>query len=374
MRPRRTPSMESPKTRILPPPSRVSPGQLEEALLHWDELDEVSLVTLASHPRTAKRLAGLRAAERYLRQGAPQLPLPELLETETLAAGPFHPEIDAGDCPSAEELYDLGRGPGSGGLASERETRLRDHLRDCAPCTALLRTLASPPPLPLELGALEEAPRRTTAAPARPLRRSTTWAPFLVAASLAGLALLPQLLNTGYDLGDLPGSPILRGEFDDGMHFPRGRVLARPTGTDGPPRGWLTFEVGALEGADGYRVEVFRHAGGAFDEGDRLQLLRAAGPILEGDTLPTGTYSWRAWAEVDGLERSIGTREFQVVEDHALAAKLTALEAADRSSPGELVECVRELHEAGFRTDARRVARSLPESPERDAYLQPPGR
>ena len=374
MRPRRTPSMESPKTRTLPPPGRISPGQLEEALLHWDELDEVSLVTLASHPRTARRLAGLRAAEGYLRQGAPQLLLPELLESETLAADPFRPEIDPGDCPSSEELYDLGRGPGSDGLASEREMRLRDHLRDCAPCAALVRTLATPPPLPLELGPPEEAPGLPVAAPARPLRRSTTWIPFLVAASLAGLALLPQLLNTGHDLGDLPGSPTLRGESDDGLHFPRGRVLARPTGPDGPPQGRLTFEVGPVTGADGYRVEVFRHAGGAFDEGDRLQLLRAAGPILEGDSLPIGTYSWRAWAEVDGLERSIGTREFQVVEDHALTAKLTALEAADRSSTGRLVECVRELHEAGFLTDARRVAHSLPESPERDAYLQPPGR
>ena len=373
MRPRRTHSMESPKTRTLPPPGRISPGQLEEALLHWDELDEVSLVALASHPRTARRLAGLRAAEGFLRQGAPQLPLPELLETEALAADPFRAEFDPDDCPSAEDLYDLGRGPGSDGLASERETRLRDHLRDCAPCAALVRTLATPPPLPLEIAA-EESPRTPTAAPARPLHGSRTWAPFLVAASLAGLALLPQLLHSDYDLGDLPGSPILRGELDGGLHFPRGRVLASPTGADGPPQGRLTFELGTVAGAEGYRVEVFRHGGGAFEEGDRLQLLRATGPNLEGDALPTGTYSWRAWAEVDGLEQSIGTREFQVIEDHALAAKLTSLEASDGHSLGELVECVRELHEAGFRTDARRVARSLPESPERDAYLQPPGR
>jgi hypothetical protein len=89
--------------------------------------------------------------------------------------------------------------------------------------------------------------------------------------------------------------------------------------------------------------------------------------------LKPGHYTWDAWAVENGLDQSLGTRDFEVVADAAVTAKLLAI--ADRAEPERSLEAVRILHESGFGTDARRIARSMQPTPERDAYLnQVPGR
>ena len=58
--------------------------------------------------------------------------------------------------------------------------------------------------------------------------------------------------------------------------------------------------------------------------------------------------------------------------DAELAGRLAGL--GEDASVTEIVEEIRALDRAGFVTDARTLARTLPESGERDAYLRPPGR
>ena len=89
--------------------------------------------------------------------------------------------------------------------------------------------------------------------------------------------------------------------------------------------------------------------------------------------LAAGHYTWEAWAVVHGLDQQLGRRDFDVVDDAALRANLLALEP--RSEPQRSLAAVRLLHESGYRTDARRIARNMPPSPERDEYLaRVPGR
>src|SRR6185436_19069116 len=57
----------------------------------------------------------------------------------------------AGVCPTSEELYDFGHGPGFGPLTSERRREIDLHLRRCAECEGFVESLAAPPPVPLDL-------------------------------------------------------------------------------------------------------------------------------------------------------------------------------------------------------------------------------
>lgn len=368
--------MESPKTRTLPPPNRVRPEELEEALLHWDELDELSLVTLAAHPEAGRRLAGLRAAERWLRQGAPSSP-----PTAFVANGESETPGLLADCPAPDELFDLGRGPGCQALEPARERELRAHLADCPECAVLVATLATPPPLPIEDAGsgLSPGPQedRAPREPARRLPRSRTWVPFLLAASLASVAFLPQFLGSGAPgLGDLPAAPLLRGELSNELLFPRDRVLALPgAASNSTTSARPSFELSPVPGARGYKVELFEQDGGALAAGSLKQVLRSVDPVLAGsDPLLPGHYTWHAWALVDGLERPLGALDFEVVEDAPLAAELQRSLSDPAPTVGELVELISELHEAGLCGDARALARRLPESPEREQYLLPPGR
>lgn len=351
--------MERTPTRTLPPLDDADPQQLEEALLHWDELDDASLVRLASHRATARRLSALRRVERFLEEGG-LLEADEVLAPEADAA----PRLEA--CPAADELYDLGRGPGFVSLTGDERAALESHLARCAECRELVESLAVPPPLPLQLddeprADVAAAPRRLRRIPARPLSESRSWLPLVAAAGIAGALLLPRLLGSSEPVfPGLPDQAQLRGPVDEALLFPRGRVLATASGAQ------PLFELDPVAGATGYRVDVLRHDGNAFSEGERVQLLQEAAPTLSGTALPAGHYTWRAFAEVDGLQRPLGSRDFEVVADEAHAALLTAETPLD--------ERVRALHEAGYRTDARALARELPEGPERDAYLLPPGR
>lgn len=344
--------MERPQTRTLPPLNDADPLQLEEALLHWDEFDDASLVRLASHKATARRLSAVRRVERFLELGG----LQEQAEADAPA-----PETALESCPAADELYDLGRGPGFVSLTADERTALEAHLEACEACRTLVATLASPPPLPLHLEGEPEAPRSLRRVPARPLSRSRSWLPLAAAAGIAGALLLPRFLDSNENpFAGLPEHALLRGSEEAGLFFPRGRVLAADAGA--APR----FELAPVDGASAYRVDVLLHDGSAFSEGERVQVLQEAGPSLGGAPLAAGHYTWRAYAEVDGLQRALGAREFEVVLDDAHAALL------DGDAP--LVERIRELHEAGYLTDARALATELPEGPERDAYLLPPGR
>jgi hypothetical protein len=342
--------MERSPARPLPPLDQATPDQLQEALAHWDELEGEDLVRLASHRATARRLAALRRVEGALEAG--------VLREE--AAAPS-------DCPSAEALYDLGRGPGFAPMPAEERAQLEAHLEGCADCRGLVATLRTPPPLPLDLGhggpgaPLTGPGSEAARFPARPLRDTRGWLPLAAAAAVVGALMLPRLFGpTEATFAGLPEHPLLRGAETAGLLFPRGRVLGE--GLAAAP----LYELAPVEGASGYRVEVLRHDGGVFSEGEPVQVLRSATPELAGAALETGFYTWRATAEVDGLERELGAREFEVVRDEARAALL--------SGDAPLVDRIRALHEAGYPSDARRLARELPEGPQKDAYLSAPGR
>ncbi|MFT7671405.1 MAG: hypothetical protein ACI8X5_004123 [Planctomycetota bacterium] len=361
--------MHTPKTRTLPPLDRATPGELEHALLHWDELEPASLVALASHPEAGKRLAGLRTVERWMSE---QIATTPVATTEGADSNPI------GKCPSAELLFDFGRGPGFAQLGSELEGKISEHLGQCEDCSHLVKSLQTPPPLPLDFSLVsdEEHPPipelDDLVEPARPMRPAASLRPFLVAASLAGIALIPLYMSVGgSSLADLPQAPIFRGAALDQLHFPRGPLLAL-TGENGATSAIPSFEMEAIAEATEYRVELFQNEGGAFDSGSRIQNLRSQDPIVFGAPLTPGHYTWRGWAEVDGLERDLGALDFQVVANAGLAASASAL----GKSPGtsELIELIGELHESGFTSDARTTARRLPASPERDEYLAPPAR
>ncbi|MBM3989207.1 MAG: hypothetical protein FJ294_14770, partial [Planctomycetes bacterium] len=52
-------------------------------------------------------------------------------------------------CPSPEELYDYGRGPGARPLPEVERVALRAHLAECRECSGMVETLKLRPPAPL---------------------------------------------------------------------------------------------------------------------------------------------------------------------------------------------------------------------------------
>jgi hypothetical protein len=171
----------------------------------------------------------------------------------------------------------------------------------------------------------------------------------------------------------LPAAPLLRGESELALYYPRGPVLER--GSWMPAAGLpLRFELRPVEGAQSYRVEVLSHAGGAFDSGSKVTELRGAlAELVLPARLEAGSYTWRAYASVGGLERDLGARDFEVRADPELLKRLSS--AAGSSALERDCERIRILHESGDWTDARECARTLPPSAERDRYLgQVPGR
>ena len=351
--------------RRLSDPRRASRAELEEALVHWDELDASSLAVLEEHSPSAERLEGLRIAERWLfeeaRDGRPE-------------------PIETSPCPPADELYDFGAGPGARALPEERRVQLEAHLTDCAACSDLIGTLELAPPLPLdwvpdaegampevEVDPAESAPTRLVAL--RPVRNPAAWIPLVAAAGLIGMLIVPLFLSSpGSDLAGLPQTPVYRGRTVEPLLFPRGPVLARGSEDLTTP----IFELQEVPNASEYRVEVFHHGGGAFEAGTLVQSLRAAETRIEGDPLGPGRYTWQAWARVRGLDTQLGALEFEVRSDEALEA---ALEMGGQApSTTELVEAISRLHGEGFVSDAHELARELPESAEKSAYLRPPGR
>lgn len=357
------------------------------ALLHWDELPQPELRALERDARHGPALDRLRAAEGFLRR-----------------------TLDARPCPPAEELYDYARGPGAADLSDDRRAELEDHVAHCAPCTRWTASLASAPPPPLEIpgagdlgtGDLAEdlaEDRAGSSGPfagpasgptvdpmggppagevadtaAEPLRRMR-WLPVAAAAAVlvGGYGLFQR--SEGVGAATWPARPLLRTTGDQPLWFPRGPVLAGGIALSG---GAPTFEFAGVEGAESVRVRVLRHDGGAFGEGTLVDEIQGFDSPLRGDErLAAGHYTWEVWARVDGLDRLIGELDFRIVAaaDADDAPRTTPTPSpAPFPAPAPTLEDLRRLHDAGFTTDARELARTLPPSPERDAYLAPPGR
>ncbi len=339
------------------------PGAAIEALVRWDELSEAELRELQADPHLAPRLETLRSAEEWLVNGG----------------------AATSDCPSSEELYDYAGGPGHNPLPAEAVRRIDEHLFGCTACEELLLTLADAPPSPLVL----EPPTTTISAPRRreppalaPIfelsgrtkrRRRIQRVALACAASLVvGFSL--WMLIDGRDAGlQLPSAPLLRGENETALQYPRGPLL---DGASWLPAAALAlrFELQPVADAQSYRIEILRHAGGAFDPGTKAGELRGAlGELVLAARPEPGEYTWRAYATVHGLERELGSRDFEVRADPALLQRLAA--PAGSSELARTHERIRILHEAGDWTDARALARTLPPSSERERYLgQVPGR
>ncbi len=417
------------------PDGMAGPGErLIEELIHWDELPAERLAALASDPAQAPRLELLRRLETFL-HGATRAP-------------------EA--CPTAEELYDFGRGPGYEPLAFERRRAIAGHIDHCAECAGHVRSLAASPPLPLDVSPPTDSEIRRGPAPAASASRSfatrreeaagpfaaaeaaaasrpqpepapprdvhtdpfaepaiprATWGAdrpephpelgphwiqragpasprtpwgarrrlhaVLATAAAAGLLALIWTRDRGEIdptiPGTLPEPELLRGEAGGPLYFPRGTVLLPPVDLD-PSVSRIhyaekpLFELEPVEGATLYRVILLRHDGGAFAEGREIEVLEEKDPakLFAGRPLGPGSYTWEAWVIVDGLDRQLGARDFQVVEDDALCHEIEGLDQ---------VAAIRLLHERKYLTDARALARKLPASPEREAYLRVlPGR
>lgn len=373
------------------------PIRAEEALTHWDELEPALLTAIESHPQHGPRLSMLRRADRWLDRNAPKM-------------------RPAGPCPSSEELYDFGRGPGFGPLASARRGEIERHLKSCRDCENLVETLASLPPVPIATGApisigavggmsaTGEEPsserevdwRRATPAPRRGLRALPRLVPIAAAASLIiGLGLWIALAPSGTETAAFPTAPLLRGNSGGPLFFPRDRVLrVTPAARAAFPAldGMLVFEIEAQADATNYRIDVARHSGDVFaaDEGSLMKLSAAApaattpsntapsagsGPmsIRASTELAAGQYTWSARATVHGLDQELGQRDFTVVDDAEVSGQLESL--ASQAEPNRSLAAVKLLHERGFLGEARAIARAMPASPERDSYLsQVPGR
>lgn len=321
---------------------------IEDALAHWDELPAAGLEDLARHAVHGPRLRRLQLAEAWLHeQAAGEAP-------EAVAA-----------CPTSEELYDYGRGPGSTALAGERRAEIDRHTLRCGACRGLVATLERRPPVPLDLLPLPPADAEPELAPASRarLRLVRTLLPLAAAAAVL-LFALPRLDRSEASV-ELPTAPILRdGGGGEALLLPRGPVLCIP-GTTLERR----IELAAVPGATAYRVQLLRHGGGAFETGEPVGELLATDTNLVLPHLEPGHYTWSAWAEVDGLWAHLGRRDFEVVESEDIVRSL-----ARATTEADARRLIVEFDARGLVTDARALARLLPPSPERDAYLAAPGR
>jgi hypothetical protein len=377
--PERGPASESGSTMKAAPngpffdPRRLSiedladPDRAEEALTHWEELEPKLLTAIEIHPQHGPRLSMLRRADRWLEAHGPEL-------------------SSAGACPTSEELYDFGRGPGFGPLTSDRRREIDLHLRRCAECEAFVESLATPPPVPLDLPGAMTAPGpmfggtaeipSLQAARSR-YRRLQRLAPLAAAATvIVSVAIWYAVDHARTTAAAFPGAPLLRGSSTSTLLFPRDRVLhasERLRAAFPALDGSLAFELDTVAGAEGYEVDVARHGGDAFaTEETKLFGIAGSGPTLVADrtqasSLGAGEYTWTARAKVRGLDEPLGQRDFAIVDDAALTEEL--LHLADRADPEKSLAAVNLLHAKGFLTDARAIARSMPASPERDAYL-----
>ncbi len=172
-----------------------------------------------------------------------------------------------------------------------------------------------------------------------------------------------------------PRPELLRGDLAGPLLFPRDAVLAR---ADGSMVHGLVFELEPAPRAASYRCTILRRGEDPLGAGERVAEARGPKARLELDresarALVPGRYTWEAWAEIDGLDVPLGRRDFEVRADPDTVAALEQLESL--SEPARSERTLALLCERGYLGDARAWARTLPPSPERDAWLeQVPGR
>ncbi len=274
-------------------------------------------------------------------------------------------------CPTPDELYDLGRGPGARRLSELERVGLRAHVAACSDCAELVETLRQRPPSPLlwsDGGVFRAGAER--------VRRWRIWAPLAAAAAVLAVLMWGDdrsaSRSDAHDVGveriRFPSAPLVRGDAGGALWHPRGRVLAGPRGLYSR----LEFELAPRDRAQRYRAELERHDGAVFAKGEPIFAVEGDAPQLRAvgahaRSLAPGHYTWEGWAEVDGLHTPLGRRDFEVVRDDSLLEELERRAAAPEPARSESI--LHLLHGAGFESDARAFARTLPASPERDAYL-----
>lgn len=244
-------------------PNACQRRDVARKLVYWDGLEQSDLAELEAHafdcPVCGPRLSVLKRSQRIL------------------DASGAAPET----CPSSEELYDFGRGPGHGVLPGERLVTIRQHVVACSECQALLETLESRPPLPLDVR--PEQPDEPFQ-PARTQRRRPWLVPLATAAGLVAAVALWQVVRgpavpgragpavatapTGYLY---PESIAMRGQLEGPLFYPRGPVLEA---REGGLLHDLEFEIEPQEGATEYRVLLYRQTEDVFVPGEQISVLR----------------------------------------------------------------------------------------------------
>lgn len=293
-------------------------------------------------------------------------------------------------CPTAEELYDYGGGPGARRVPVGVERKIDAHLVECEPCRGLVATLAVRPPAPLlDRGVI--APAAEAPAPAEtprlaPVRRPSFRRPALQLAAAAAVVVAGVLWwNSTHSTRGAestvaqaptsivyPKPQVLRGESSDALHYPRAHVLAAlPEGVAGT---WhsLRFVIAPQSNVEGYRVKLYRLPASAFGEGELVDDITSTEPEFEWSnaaarTLAPGRYAWESWSINRGLESPLGRRDFQVVTDSEARKALTEL--GRLSEPERSSKTLAWLVDHEYRTDARAYALALPPTQARDDFL-----
>jgi hypothetical protein len=334
-----------------------------QALLSFDKQPPPTLEAMRRDPHRAQALDRLESADRWLRDQA-------------LAAGA------PSECPTAEELYSFGAGPGaeqwSAPLAVERRAAIDKHLAVCLPCESFVATLQVAPPSPLVLDEGIDEPEadeahgrtpaleRTPAAAPRPTGRILRPARWLVAAAAASIVVffgvrLAQRETTAAE-GQTSWVETMRGGVATGEAFaslsPRGKVLAVDDATHAsdPELSRWSFEASVREGAKAYEFRV----GSVEGVGLKAKTTELQPKVAPAEPLVDAQRAWFAkpcvlewtWQPLSGVVSGAPvTSTVAVVEDAALVREL--LQLASREERAKL------LHKRGFHAQAVAQLRAL---------------
>ncbi len=345
-------------------PLRFGPGDLHDedkalqALLSYDKQPTPTLEALRRDPHRAQALDRLESADRWLRDQA-------------LAAGA------TSECPTAEELYGFGAGPGaeqwSAPLSHERRAAIDKHLAVCVPCESFVATLQVAPPSPLVFDEGADEPVEdmvaTPAAPSatpRPTGRILRPARWLVAAVAASIIVL-LAVRLGQRESTAAGAPVswvetMRGGTTSGEAFasllPRGKVLVVDDATNAgdPELARWSFEASLREGAKSYEFRLGSVEGvGLKAKTTELQKKGAhAQPLVPAQRswfAKPGMLEW-TWQPLAGVVPGAPvTSTVAVVEDAALVREI--LQLASREERAKL------LHKRGFHAQAVAQLRAM---------------
>lgn len=349
----------------------TNPQAADEALIAWDDLDEQLLTMLAEDPEHGRRLRKLQDADSWLRSRA--------AESARRTGGSALLE-----CPTAEDLYEFGQGPGGSSLTPARRDAIDRHLATCRECEKYVETLTVPPPPPLLLGlpddeADEDVPSWTAPTPVRPLKKRGPRRVMVGVGLAAAAAVVAVIGLRSLETPKLhfPQAPILRGSAGGPILYPRGHVLMPSAEVKAlfPVLGEkIEYQIEPRSGASQYRLLFMQHEPGAF--GKDILVKRQDTPETNGFApipFAQGNYTLQAWAVVNGLDQRWGEHGFDIGANKQLDGLL--LNLGSMSEPERTMSAIQLLDSRGYACDARALARTLPPSPARDEYLsQSPGR